>query len=128
MAYVALYRTYRPKNFGEVIGQKHIIKTLKNAVAENKTSHAYIFSGLRGIGKTTIARILARAVNCENPIDGEPCNQCKNCLAILNDETTDIVATAAEGVKLVLHNRSKATVIRVNISFNSIYLLYSCYE
>lgn len=91
MAYVALYRTYRPKNFGEVIGQKHIIKTLKNAVAENKTSHAYIFSGLRGIGKTTIARILARAVNCENPIDGEPCNQCKNCLAILNDETTDIV-------------------------------------
>ena len=91
MAYVALYRTYRPKNFGEVIGQKHIIKTLKNAVAENKPSHAYIFSGLRGIGKTTIARILARAVNCENPIDGEPCNQCKNCLAILNDETTDIV-------------------------------------
>lgn len=91
MVYVALYRTYRPKNFGEVIGQKHIIKTLKNAVAENKTSHAYIFSGLRGIGKTTIARILARAVNCENPIDGEPCNQCKNCLAILNDETTDIV-------------------------------------
>lgn len=91
MAYVALYRTYRPKNFGEVIGQKHIIKTLKNAVAENKASHAYIFSGLRGIGKTTIARILARAVNCENPIDGEPCNQCKNCLAILNDETTDIV-------------------------------------
>ena len=76
MVYVALYRTYRPKNFGEVIGQKHIIKTLKNAVAENKTSHAYIFSGLRGIGKTTIARILARAVNCENPIAGEPCNQC----------------------------------------------------
>ncbi len=91
MAYVALYRSYRPKNFSEVVGQKHIIKTLKNAVVENRTSHAYIFSGLRGIGKTTIARILAKAVNCENPVDGEPCNQCKNCLAVINDETTDIV-------------------------------------
>ena len=91
MAYVALYRSYRPTNFKEVIGQKHVVKTLKNAIIENKTSHAYIFSGLRGIGKTTIARILAKAVNCENPIDGEPCNTCKNCLSIINDETTDII-------------------------------------
>lgn len=91
MAYVALYRSYRPKTFKEVIGQKHVVQTLKNAVMENKTSHAYIFSGLRGIGKTTIARILAKAVNCENPLDGEPCNCCKNCLSIINDETTDIV-------------------------------------
>lgn len=91
MAYVALYRSYRPTNFKEVIGQKHVVKTLKNSIIENKTSHAYIFSGLRGIGKTTIARILAKAVNCENPIDGEPCNTCKNCLSIINDETTDIV-------------------------------------
>lgn len=91
MAYVALYRSYRPKLFQEVVGQKHVIQTLKNAVMEKKTSHAYIFSGLRGIGKTTIARILAKAVNCENPVDGEPCNACKNCLAIVHDETTDIV-------------------------------------
>lgn len=91
MAYVALYRSYRPTNFSDVVGQKHIIKTLKNAVIENKTSHAYIFSGLRGIGKTTIARILAKAVNCENSQDGEPCNSCKSCLSIINDETTDIV-------------------------------------
>ena len=91
MAYVALYRSYRPTSFKEVIGQKHVVQTLKNAIIENKTSHAYIFSGLRGIGKTTIARILAKAVNCENPIDGEPCNSCKNCLSIINDETTDIV-------------------------------------
>lgn len=91
MAYVALYRSYRPTKFSEVVGQTHVIKTLKNAVMESKTSHAYIFSGLRGIGKTTIARILAKAVNCEHPIDGEPCNACKNCLAIINDETTDIV-------------------------------------
>lgn len=91
MAYVALYRSYRPNAFSEVVGQKHVIKTLRNAVKENKTSHAYIFSGLRGIGKTTIARILAKAVNCENPTDGEPCNVCKNCMAIINDETADIV-------------------------------------
>lgn len=91
MAYVALYRSYRPSAFKEVVGQKHIVQTLKNAVMEDKTSHAYIFSGLRGIGKTTIARILAKAVNCENPENGEPCNACKNCLAIINDETTDIV-------------------------------------
>lgn len=91
MAYVALYRSYRPKNFSEVVGQKHVIQTLKNAVMENKTSHAYIFSGLRGIGKTTIARILAKAVNCEHPVNGEPCNACKNCLAIIHDETTDVV-------------------------------------
>lgn len=91
MAYVALYRSYRPKTFEEVIGQKHVVQTLKNAVMENKTSHAYIFSGLRGIGKTTIARILAKAVNCKNPVDGEPCNNCESCLAIINDETTDIV-------------------------------------
>lgn len=91
MAYVALYRSYRPSNFSEVVGQKHVIKTLRNAVTEGRTSHAYIFSGLRGIGKTTIARILAKAVNCENPDNGEPCNSCKNCLAIINDETADIV-------------------------------------
>ncbi|MCM1514195.1 MAG: DNA polymerase III subunit gamma/tau [Anaeroplasma bactoclasticum] len=91
MAYVALYRSYRPKQFQEVVGQKHVIQTLKHAVMEKKTSHAYIFSGLRGIGKTTIARILAKAVNCENTIDGEPCNACRNCLAIARDETTDIV-------------------------------------
>lgn len=91
MAYVALYRSYRPSSFKEVIGQKHVVQTLKNAVMENKTSHAYIFSGFRGIGKTTIARIFAKAVNCENQTDGEPCNHCKNCLAIINNETTDIV-------------------------------------
>lgn len=91
MAYVALYRSYRPKQFQEVIGQKHVIQTLKHAVMEKKTSHAYIFSGLRGIGKTSIARILAKAVNCENTIDGEPCNTCRNCLAIARDETTDII-------------------------------------
>lgn len=91
MAYKALYRTYRPTRFDEVVGQKHIIKILENAVNEQKISHAYIFSGLRGIGKTTIARIFAKAVNCLEPSDGEPCNHCANCLAVANNETTDVV-------------------------------------
>ncbi len=91
MAYKALYRSYRPTTFKEVIGQKHVIQTLKNAISEKRTSHAYVFSGLRGIGKTTIARILAKAVNCLNPIDGEPCNECEHCKAIINNETTDIL-------------------------------------
>lgn len=91
MSYIALYRSYRPHNFDEVIGQKHIIKTLKNAVNENKISHAYIFSGPRGIGKTTIARILAKAVNCLHPIDGSPCNECESCKLIQQEATTDII-------------------------------------
>lgn len=91
MGYKALYRSYRPTTFKEVIGQKHVIQTLKNAIVENRTSHAYVFSGLRGIGKTTIARILAKAVNCQNPIDGEPCNECEHCKAINENITTDVV-------------------------------------
>ena len=91
MGYKALYRSYRPTTFKEVIGQKHVIQTLKNAIVENRTSHAYVFSGLRGIGKTTIARILAKAVNCQNPIDGEPCNECESCKAINENITTDVV-------------------------------------
>ena len=91
MGYKALYRSYRPTTFKEVIGQKHVIQTLKNAIIEKRTSHAYVFSGLRGIGKTTIARILAKAVNCINPVDGEPCNECEHCKAINDNSTTDIV-------------------------------------
>lgn len=91
MAYKALYRTYRPTRFEDVVGQKHIIKILKNACVTNRISHAYVFSGLRGIGKTTIARIFAKAVNCELSKDGEPCNVCRNCLSIINDETTDVI-------------------------------------
>ena len=91
MAYKALYRSYRPNDFSSVMGQEHIIKTLKNAISNNKISHAYIFSGPRGLGKTTIARILAKAINCENPKDGEPCNKCAACKMINNNETPDIV-------------------------------------
>ena len=86
-----LYRKYRPTNFAEVVGQEHIVKTLQNAVKREKIAHAYLFSGPRGIGKTTIARILAKIVNCQKPKDGEPCNECENCLNINENKFLDLI-------------------------------------
>ncbi len=92
MAYTALYRKFRPINFNEMVGQEHITKTLKNQIIANRVGHAYLFSGGRGTGKTSAAKIMARAVNCLNPKeDGEPCNECANCKAILEGSLTDVV-------------------------------------
>lgn len=90
MGYEAFSRKYRPKSFSEVIGQDYVVKTLKNAIKLGRVSHAYIFSGSRGIGKTTIARIVAKALNCKNPADYEPCNQCENCIEIEKGSFPDL--------------------------------------
>ena len=90
MAYKALYRTYRPSTFDEVAGQEHIVKTLKNALATNKLAHAYLFAGPRGTGKTTMAKLLAKALNCEQGI-GCQCNECDNCQAIINGTHPDVL-------------------------------------
>ena len=82
--YQALYRKYRPKCFDDVVGQDFVIKTLKNSIKNDKISHAYMFFGPRGIGKTTIAKILSRTVNCLNPNDGNPCEKCENCEKSVN--------------------------------------------
>lgn len=89
--YRALYRKYRPSTFSDVVGQEHITKTLMNAVESGKTSHAYLFTGSRGTGKTSCAKILAKAVNCENPVNGNPCNECAICKGIDSGAVLDVV-------------------------------------
>ena len=91
MAYQALYLKYRPQTFSEVVGQEHITETLKNELALGKTVHAYLFTGTRGTGKTSCAKILAKAVNCLSPKDGDPCLKCESCLSAASGENTDIV-------------------------------------
>ncbi|WP_242863245.1 DNA polymerase III subunit gamma/tau [Caloranaerobacter ferrireducens] len=91
MAYQALYRKYRPKDFDGVLGQEHVTTILKNQIINNNIAHAYLFSGTRGTGKTSTAKIFARAVNCLNNKDGNPCNECEVCKGILNDTIMDVV-------------------------------------
>ncbi len=91
MSYQALYRKYRPQTFSDVVGQEHITETLKNELADGKTVHAYLFTGTRGTGKTSCAKILAKAINCLNSKNGDPCLECESCELIANGENTDII-------------------------------------
>ncbi len=109
--YQALYRKWRPQTFDQVVGQEHITETLKNQVKNDRLSHAYIFIGTRGTGKTTCARILARAVNCEHPVDGNPCGQCPACRGISEGRIMDVVeldAASNNGVDNVRALREEA--------------------
>ena len=91
MEYTALYRRFRPISFKEILGQEHITTTLKNQVISDRVGHAYLFTGSRGCGKTSSAKVLARAINCLNVKDGEPCNECSICESALDGSLTDIV-------------------------------------
>lgn len=91
MSYMALYRKWRPDEFQEVKGQEHIVTTLKNQIKHDRIGHAYLFCGTRGTGKTTIAKLMAKAVNCENPVDGSPCNQCLSCKAIAAGTSMNVI-------------------------------------
>ena len=109
--YQALYRKWRPKTFADVVGQEHITSTLRRQVAEGRLSHAYLFTGTRGTGKTTCAKILAKAVNCENPQDGDPCNACPACLGIESGaflDVTELDAASNNGVDSVRALRDEA--------------------
>ena len=109
--YQALYRKWRPRTFEDVVGQEHITETLKRQVATDRLSHAYLFTGTRGTGKTTCAKILSRAVNCEHPVNGSPCNQCPACLGIENGSILDVLeldAASNNGVDQVRALRDEA--------------------
>ena len=89
--YQVLYRKYRPKTFDDVVGQKIVVKTLKNAINKNKISHAYLFCGPRGTGKTSIAKIFAKTINCNNLQSLIPCGKCDSCVGINNHQSIDII-------------------------------------
>ncbi|MEJ7174615.1 DNA polymerase III subunit gamma/tau [Staphylococcus caprae] len=110
MDYQALYRMYRPQSFDDVVGQTHVTKTLRNAISKGKQSHAYIFSGPRGTGKTSIAKVFAKAINCLNSDDGEPCNECEICRGITQGTNSDVIeidAASNNGVDEIRNIRDK---------------------
>ncbi|MBJ6176765.1 DNA polymerase III subunit gamma/tau [Staphylococcus aureus] len=110
MNYQALYRMYRPQSFEDVVGQEHVTKTLRNAISKEKQSHAYIFSGPRGTGKTSIAKVFAKAINCLNSTDGEPCNECHICKGITQGTNSDVIeidAASNNGVDEIRNIRDK---------------------
>lgn len=110
MAYQALYRVWRPQRFDDMIGQEVITRTLKNAITTNQISHAYLFAGPRGTGKTSAAKIFAKAINCHHQVDGEPCNECETCKAITNGTLNDVIeidAASNNGVEEIRDIRDK---------------------
>lgn len=123
MGYLALYRKYRPVDFNSVYGQEHVVTILKNAIMSGKISHAYLFCGPRGTGKTTVAKIIARLVNCENLIDGNPCGKCYNCINYMNSsDIVEIDAASNNGVDEIRELKDKINLVPSNAKYK-IYII-----
>ena len=120
MGYIALYRKYRPNTFDSIIGQENVTKILKNQIKNGKISHAYLFSGTRGTGKTSAAKVFARAINCLNPKDGEPCNECAVCKGILDGSITDVIemdAASNNSVENIRQIRQEVVYATVDVKY-----------
>lgn len=120
MSYIALYRKYRPDKFESIVGQENVTQILKNQVKNGKISHAYIFSGTRGTGKTSAAKVFARAINCLNPKDGEPCNECEVCKNILEGNTTDVIemdAASNNSVENIRQIRQEVVYATIDVKY-----------
>jgi len=130
MANLVLYRKYRPQTFGEVVGQEHVVKTLTNSIKGNNISHAYLFSGPRGSGKTTIARIFAKAISCEHADGFEPCNKCSSCLEITSQRSIDLVeidAASHRGIDDVRELREGIKFAPVKSKYK-IFIIDECHQ
>jgi len=120
VSHIALYRSWRPQMFKDMVGQQHIIQTLQNAIREQRVSHAYLFNGPRGTGKTTTAKVLAKAVNCEHGPSIEPCNQCDNCIGITEGHIMDVVeidAASNRGIDEIRDIRDKVRYAPTEVRF-----------
>ena len=118
--YQALYRKYRPKNFDEIVGQDVIVKTLKNTIKNDIVSHAYLLAGPRGTGKTSIAKIFAKLLNCKNPSDYLPCEKCISCEQVNNNQNIDVIeidAASNNGVDEIREIRNKVTLVPTNSKY-----------
>ena len=121
MAYIALYRKFRPSTFDEVKGQDAVVTTLRNQLRTGRIGHAYCFSGTRGTGKTSVAKLFAKAINCENPIDGNPCNECAMCKAINAGTSMNVVELDAASNNGVANIRGRGPLLSHRRQIQSLY-------
>ena len=130
MSYTALYRKFRPDQFEEVKGQDHIVTTLRNQIMADRIGHAYLFTGTRGTGKTPIAKLFAKSVNCENPVNGSPCGKCRSCQTIAAGASVNVIeidAASNNGVDNI-KNIVKAAQERSIDSKYKVYIIDECHS